>query len=211
MASPHELTVVIGTPNSRANSAMEPNPAMISDALIRRSPTIFGGLVQGEITKWVVEKSYGFPQSEAMFDTEELLARLDQKKIKNIDMARALGLPDSRIPEIKRRERALKLDEAVKLVRAFGLEQDQAAPPIPAPVLRLLVRYIASELSVPLEGNEARLEELTADVRAFGEFVVDPKVRRSVDAAEGFFRAMHLRRPKVAAEDPQGNGPQPVC
>ncbi len=183
---------------------------MMSDAFMRQSPTIFGGLVQGQITKWVVEDSYDLRQPMGMFDTDELLARLDQKGIKNIQMARALGLPDSRIPEIKRKDRALKLDEAVKLVRAFELEQDQAALPIPAPVLRLLVRYIASALLVPLEGNEDRLEELTADVRAFGEFVVDPKVRRSVDAAEGFFRAMHLRRPKADIEVPQGNDPRPV-
>lgn len=145
-----------------------------------------------------------------MFDTEELLARLKQKGVKNVEIARALGLPDSRVPEIRRKDRALKLDEAVKLVRAFGLEQDQAASPLPDPVLRLLVRYIASELSVPLDQNEARLAELTADLRAFAEFVADPKVRRSIDAAEGFFRAMHLRRPKAGAEAPQGNDPRPV-
>jgi hypothetical protein len=189
---------------------MEPKSAMMSDAFMRRSPTIFGGLVQAQITKWVVEGSDELRQSTGMFDTDELLARLHQKGVKNIEIARALGLPDSRVPEIKRKDRALKLDEAVKLVRAFELEQDQAAAPLPDPVLRLLVRYIASELAVPLEANEARLEELTADVQAFSEFVADPKVRRSVDAAEGFFRAMHLRRPKSGAITPPGNDPQPV-
>lgn len=144
-----------------------------------------------------------------MFDTDELLERLKAKRVKNVEIARALGLPDSRVPEIKRKDRALKLDEAVKLVRAFGLEQDQAAIPLPAPIVRLLVRYIAAELGAPLAENEARLEELTADVRAFAEFVADPKVRRSIDAAEGFFRAMHLRKPSDAAA-PRGNDPQPV-
>jgi hypothetical protein len=143
-----------------------------------------------------------------MFDTDELLARLAYKKVKNADIARALGLPDSRVPEIKRKDRALKLDEAVKLVRAFGLEQDQAAVPLSAPVLRLLVRYIGSELGVNLEANEARLVELTEDIRAFAEFVADPKVRRSIDAAEGFFRAMHLRRPRVDIEAPPENDPR---
>jgi hypothetical protein len=166
--------------------------------------------VQGEITKWVVDESYDLRQPSSMFDTDELLARLEQKKVKNIEIARALGLPDSRVPEIKRKDRALKLDEAVKLVRTFALEQDQAAAPLPAQVLRLLVRYIASELGVQLEANADRLEELTADVRAFAEFVVDPKVRRSVDAAEGFFRAMHLRRPNVDAGVPPESDPRPT-
>lgn len=145
-----------------------------------------------------------------MFDTDELLERLKAKRVKNVEIARALGLPDSRVPEIKRKDRALKLDEAVKLVRTFGLEQDQSAVPLPAPVVRLLVRYIAAELRAPLEESDPHLEELTADVRAFAEFCVDPKVRRSIEAAEGFFRAMHLRRPKAGAEAPQGNDPHPA-
>lgn len=166
--------------------------------------------MQAQITKWVVEPSYDLRQPAAMFDTEELLARLRQKGVKNIEIARALGLPDSRVPEIKRKDRALKLDEAVKLVRTFGLEQDQAAVPLPAPVVRLLVRYIAAELSAPLEGNDPRLEELTEDVRAFAEFVADPKVRRSIEAAEGFFRAMTLRQRRAGAATPQGSDPRPA-
>lgn len=166
--------------------------------------------MQGDITKWVVEESYDLRQPQTMFDTDELLARLQQKRVKNVEIARALGLPDSRVPEIKRKDRALKLDEAVKLVRTFGLEQDQAATPLPVPIVRLLVRYIAAELHVSLAENDPHLEELTADVRAFAEFVADPRVRRSIEAAEGFFRAMHLRRPKVDAEGPQGNGPDPA-
>lgn len=157
-----------------------------------------------------MEDSDELRQSRGMFDTEELLARLRQKGVKNIEIARALGLPDSRVPEIKRKDRALKLDEAVKLVRTFGLEQDQAAIPLPAPVVRLLVRYIASELSSPLVDTDPRLEELTEDVRAFAEFVADPKVRRSIEAAEGFFRAMRLRQRKSGATAPQGSDPRPA-
>lgn len=166
--------------------------------------------MQASITKWVVEESYGLRQPASMFDTDELLARLKQKRVKNIEIARALNLPDSRVPEIKRKDRALKLDEAVKLVRAFGLEQDQAAVPLPAPVVRLLVRYIASALASPLEEIDPRLEELTADVQAFAEFVADSKVRRSIEAAEGFFRAMHLRRPKVDVAAPRETDPRPA-
>jgi hypothetical protein len=145
-----------------------------------------------------------------MFDTDELLTRLRERNVKNVDIARALDLPDSRVPEIKDKRRALKLDEAVKLVRAFQLEQDQAASPLPPQVLRLLVRYIALQLGVPLETDDPQVEELAADLRAFSAFVADPKVRRSIEAAEGFFEAMRLRRPRADKEARQESDPQPA-
>jgi hypothetical protein len=162
------------------------------------------------VTEWVVESSYDLRQPNSMFDTDELLSRLKEKGVKNIEIARALGLPDSRVPEIKRKDRRLTLDEGVKLVRAFGLEQDQAAAPLPGPALRLLIRYVARVLEVPLEEDDPRLEELTGVLQAFSVFVADPKVRRSIEAAEGFFEAMRLHRPKPAAKARQGNDPQPT-
>lgn len=138
-----------------------------------------------------------------VIDTDELLRRLDAKGVRNIDIARALHLPDSRVPEIKRKERALKLDEAVKLVQAFGLEQDSAVVPLPPQILRLVAQYVATTLGVPQERIQERMADLTEDLRAFAEFVADPKVRRSVEAAEGFFRAMALRRPAPGSAAPQ--------
>jgi hypothetical protein len=143
-------------------------------------------------TALVIDAPDALRNETGVLDSSELLARLEAKGIRNVDIARALDLPDSRIPEIRRKERALKLDEAVKLVRAFELESDRL-PPLSDQVIRLVVRYVAAELgSSP---DEAQLQELTRDVQAFSEFVADPKVRRSVEAAEGFFRAMTLRRP----------------
>lgn len=144
-------------------------------------------------------------QSKDMLDTDALLARLDEKKIRNIDIARALDLPDSRVPEIKDRRRALKLDEAAKLVRTFGLEQDSPAPTLPDPIVRLVVRYVAEQLGAHPENGQ--LEELTQDVRAFAAFVADPKVRRSVEAAEGFFQALRLRRPEPEPASRRENDP----
>lgn len=139
-----------------------------------------------------------------MLDTDQVLARLKAKKVRNVDIAKALGLPDSRVPDIRKKERALKLDEAVKLVRAFGLEEDER--PIHPQVLRLAVLYVAAELgSSP---SEDQLEELMRDVKAFSEFVADPKVRRSIDAAEGFFRAMRLRRPTALKVVQPGSDPE---
>jgi cytochrome P450 len=142
-----------------------------------------------------------------MLDTDELLARLEERGIRNVDIARTLGLPDSRVPEIKRKERALKLDEGAKLVRAFGLEQEPRATPIPPQMIQLSVRYVAAMLGVPRERLEAQMGELTATLRAFSEFVSDPKVRRSIESAEGFFQAM-LLRPRAESEAPPGTDPE---
>jgi hypothetical protein len=83
-----------------------------------------------------------------MLDTDELLARLADKGIRNVDIARVLELPDSRVPEIKRKDRRLTLDEGVKLVRAFELEQENRRTPIPVATLRLIVRYVAEEVGI---------------------------------------------------------------
>lgn len=143
-----------------------------------------------------------------MLDTDELLARLDANKIRNIDIARVLNLPDSRVPEIKTKRRALKLDEAAKLVRAFALEPNSMASPLPHSVLRLVVQYVAVELGI--SPQEHQLAELTEDVRAFSEFVAEPKVRRSAEAAEAFFQAMRLRRPKSVEAAQPGSDPARV-
>jgi hypothetical protein len=144
-----------------------------------------------------------------MLDTDELLARLEEKRIRNIDIAKVLGLPDSRVPEIRRKDRALKLDEGAKLVRAFGLEPSQVVAPLPPPILRLVIQYVALELGAT--ANPSQVEELTEDLRAFAEFVTDPKVRRSLDAADGFFQAMRRRRPSAAEEARPGTDPEPAC
>lgn len=149
-------------------------------------------------TKCGVAGFYGSGQARPVLDTDELLARLEERGIRNADIARALGLPDSRIPEIKRKDRALKLDEGAKLVRAFGLEQDHQVSPLPGSIMRLIVRYVADGLGAT--PSEAMIQEMSEDLRAFGVFAADPKVRRSLDAAEGFFRALRLRRPEAAKE-----------
>jgi hypothetical protein len=140
-----------------------------------------------------------------MLDTDQLLARLDEKKIRNVDIARALGLPDSRVPEIKRKDRKLTLDEGAKLVRAFELEPCRLAPPLPPSIVRLLVRHIALELEAP--ASEDRIEEIAGAVRAFSEFVSDPKHRSSVEAAEAFFQAMRLMRRLPEEEARQESDP----
>jgi hypothetical protein len=212
---PQELTVVSGTPSALASSVRPrscagPSPveksAMMSEAVMAQIPTPIVGLPSTVPTKWVVALSYALRQSGAVLDTDELLTALKEKGVRNVEIARVLGLPDSRVPEIRDKRRALKLDEGAKLVRAFGLEPSPEAMPLPAPILRLAVRYMAAELGHP-EEDQDRLEELIADIQAFGEFVADPKVRRSIEAAEGFFQAMRLRRRAPVREAPSGTDP----
>lgn len=159
-------------------------------------------------TNYVVEGAYDSANPAGVFDTAELLARLEQRGVRNIDIANALGLPDSRVPEIRKKTRALKLDEAVKLVRAFGLEQGQEAAPLPLPIVRLAVLHIARRLGVSL--REEQIADLAADLRAFSQFAADPRVRGSVEAAEGFFHALDYRRIEPEEEAPRGNDREPT-
>jgi len=55
--------------------------------------------------------------------------------------------------------------------------------------------------------EEPALQELAEDLRAFSVFAANPKVRQSVEAAEGFFQALQLRRPEAEEEARQGSDP----
>jgi hypothetical protein len=138
--------------------------------------------------------------SRLVITTKELLARLRDRGIKNAEIARALNLPPPRITEMFDGARAVKLDEAAKLVAAFDLELEPSprVAPIPAPVAQLIVQHIARELGQPLQSDAPQLKELAEDLRAFSEFVSDPKVRESIDLAMAFFQALRLRRPAPA-------------
>lgn len=136
-----------------------------------------------------------------------LLALMRERDIRNKDIAAALKLSPSRITELYNGGRDLSLDEAVTLVERFGLDQPPSpqqapAPPVsalPASVARLIVQYLANELNA--QDNPDLLAELAEDVRAFAQYVTDPKVRDSVEAAEAFFQAMRVRRPSPAQAD----------
>jgi hypothetical protein len=118
--------------------------------------------------------------------TDEILARLRAKKIRNVDIARALELPDSRVPAIFRKERRLTLEEGVRLVEAFGLEEAPLSP-LPPSILRLVALHIARSLGAETGPEDARMRELLADLEAFSRFVADPQVRESIAAAERSF------------------------
>jgi transcriptional regulator with XRE-family HTH domain len=145
--------------------------------------------------------------SGRVLTTDQLLARLRERKIKNADIARTLGITPSRVTEIFNGDRRVLLDEAVKLAQAYGLEPEPKATPLPPQMIRLSVLYVAAVLGVPLERTEERMADILATLRAFSEFVADPKVRRSVESAEGFFQAM-LLRPQAAPEAQSESDPE---
>jgi transcriptional regulator with XRE-family HTH domain len=151
-------------------------------------------------------------QRNSMLTTRELLERLEQRGIKNHQIAKALGVSPSRVTEMHKGERAIKLDEAARLVSAFGLEEPPTPAkmsPLPAPIARLVVVYVGAELGLATV-DPLRVEEIARDVRAFAEFVTDPAVRGSIDAAETFFQAMRLRRSVPESAAPPGTDSQPV-
>jgi hypothetical protein len=192
--------VEVGQPSALATAEVPPSLSMMSDAFMGFGITENRKATQELFADCVIYAQSVFGQNRNVFTAAEIFAMLDARGVRNIEVARALDVNPSRITELRKGERLLKLDEAIKLVDLFGLERDQAVAPLPAPILRLLVQYVAMVLGVPQERTQARLAELTEDLRAFAELVADPKVRRSVDAAEGFFRAMVLRRPRNESE-----------
>jgi transcriptional regulator with XRE-family HTH domain len=200
--------VDVGTLSAVARAEVPPKASTISSAVINRDVTENRNSVQEALPKQVIYALFGGAHSEGMLDTAELLARIEARGISNSDVARVLNLSPSRITELRKGERTLKLEEAVKLVRVFGLEQDSPATPLPVPIVRLLVRYIGERMDASLEGEA--LLELTEDVRAFAEFVADPKVRDNLTAAEAFFQAMRLRRPTSPEEARQETDPRPA-
>lgn len=173
---------------------------MISETVIPTIVTDYRKDVQAPFTASVVYGDATVVQPRLVLTTIELLARLKERRVRNGQIAKALDITPSRVTEIMKGDRSIKLDEAAKLVVAFDLEEGPFPPVagVPPAVARLIVRYIAGELE--LYPAEQQIADLAEDVRAFSEFVLDPKVRNSVESAEAFFQAMRLRRPRPEPE-----------
>lgn len=169
--------------------------------------------VNGRIADCFIYGAIPLGQSEWVLNQSEFLKKLRSAGAKNGEIATALKIHPSQVTRLfaeDKKPRDLTLDEAAILAEAFELEQAPRVEPLPPSMLRLVVRYVALALGAPQERTQARLEELTEALRAFSEFVSDPKVRRSTDMAEGFFQAMLLRRPEAVSEARQGTDPEPL-
>lgn len=141
-------------------------------------------------------------QTRVVLRTADLLRILEERGIPKTEIAAVLNIGKSRVTELFKGDRALKLDEAATLVERYDLESglDPSAAPLPVSIYQLAIRYIAGELGVS-DPDPPLLHDLALDVRAFVAHVRDPRVRDSIEAAEQFFRAMRLRRPGQQSED----------
>lgn len=172
-----------------------PSKAMMSGTVMKTGYTDFRKAYKPAVPVSVIYRPERFPQQVGVLTTKELLARLRDKGVINADIARALNVTPSRVTEMYDGTRALKLDEAVKLVEKFELEQAPSPRAgLPAPIAQLIVQHIAQEIGLPLQSDAPQLQELAEDLRAFSLFVTDPKVRESIDLAMTFFQALRLRR-----------------
>ena len=176
---------------------------MISETVIHNCYTEKRNIASAEFPLCVIYPQIRFVHLGVVLTTQELLRRLAERGIKNADIARTLNITPSRVTEMHKGLRAIKLDEAAKLVEAYNLEQAPAprVSPLPAAIARLIVLYVAAELGVDLDAQAPILRELSEDVRAFAEFVSDPQVRESTDAAAAFFQALRLRRSVTESAD----------
>ena len=179
---------------------------MIPETVIGSEYTENRNACNSEIPVCVIAPALRLGHPVEVLTTVELIARLEERGIRNADIARALGVSPSRVTEMKKGERAIKLDEAAKLVAEFGLESgsSQKVPPLPAPVAALIVQHVAKSLGSPLEEGSSQLQALSEDLRAFAEYVSDPVVRERIDLAMAFFQAMRLRNPSPQEADSQG-------
>lgn len=167
---------------------------MICDTVMPNTIANNATICKGHLANCVIDAKNYSPQPCGVLDSKQLLDRLQAQGVKNADIARALKIDPARVTEMRKGQRRLLLDEAVKLVAAFGLEPDGQVEPLHPAIPRLIARHIARSLGLDKDSNDPRMLELVADLQAFSRFVADPQVRASLDAAENFFRAMDLRR-----------------
>ena len=204
--------MLTGSPIMRAKAEVPPNLSMICADVINRRYNENRDVCNSFIANSVI---YGFGslrQPNPMLTTGELLARLEAKGVKNAEIARALSVSPSRVTEMKKGVRRIQLDEAVKLIEVFALESPPSqgrVPDLPAPVIRLVVQYIAARIQDEGSAPEA-LDDIAEDVRAFASLVADPKVRELItpELAQAFLGALTPHRrdtgpTSLTASDPQ--------
>lgn len=192
-----------GHPKAVATMLVPPSASMMSEAVMAPLLRKTQGVSTRNLADCVIDPAHESVHPPLVLDSRELLAQLDARGVRNADIARALKIDPARVTEMKKGQRRLLLDEAVKLVEAFELESGPAAPPLHPAVPLLIARHIVGALGLKLKPDDPRLQELVADLSAFSRFVRDPQVRESLEAAEQFFLAMNLRRASAGAEGQQ--------
>jgi hypothetical protein len=203
--------VETGTPRASARADCPPNLSMMVETVMPGIIAENAIPVNGRIADCFIYGTGALGHPPPMLRQAELLEKVRATGASNAEIATALKIHPSQVTRLFAAEgkpRKLALDEAAILVEAFELEQVPEVEPLPLSMLRLVVQFVAMELGVPARRVQEKQAELTEVLRAFSEFVADPKVRHSLDQAEGFFRAIALVRPQAESEAQPENDPE---
>ena len=179
---------------------MPPSSLMMSDAVI---PPPYGkrNFSASPIPHFGIETLPALAHCALMWTSERLLAALRDAGVKNVEIARALGLAESRVSEMFKGDRRIQLDEAAKLIAEFELgDAPEAITPLTTPIARLIALHVAKTTGAEIA--PALLDDLAADLRAFSAFAADRQVRDSTQAVDGFFQSLRIRRRLPAASPP---------
>jgi hypothetical protein len=133
-----------------------------------------------------------------VFGTDELLGAIEARGISQVEMARVLRLPSSRISEMYAGKRQVKLDEAKKLVEAFGLDDQPSTPPISEQTARILILHVANRLAAAV--TDELLQELALDFQAFSRFARAHLPAPSPEATLGFLAGRQSDRAPLKAD-----------
>jgi hypothetical protein len=140
----------------------------------------------------------------AMRDAEEILEALKQRGVKQERIAEVLGIARPNVTRLYApdprtgKKRTLSYDEGQTLIETFGLDQDddgQSVEPMSVPVARLAVQYVAQQLGVKIDPDDARVEDLAQDIRAYSEFAASSQIGENLDRAEGWLDGRRSRAP----------------
>lgn len=149
------------------------------------------------ITTLVIDGFAATRHPTVMLGTRELLERLDARKIVRAEIARVINVAPARVTEMFKGARAIKLDEAKRLVEHYGLDEDDPITALSEPVSRLLVLHVARALKAHVSPEDQRVEELAQDLRAFSRFASDRQDEVSSDMASGFLRGRQPEPPRL--------------
>ena len=159
---------------------------MISSAVMTRPSDFRESVSRG--VPFIGIENYQCEIKTCIVNTRQLLDELEERGVRNVDIAHALKLSQTRASEIRKGDRRLMFDEGMRLIEEFGLQEKSGQ--ISSQVAVLAVAHIAGTLGMEIDGT--RLSDLAGDLQALIAFAADPRV--SSDALEAFSRGLLVRR-----------------
>lgn len=136
--------------------------------------------MQAFITIPVIDSLDRLPQSSGMLTHDEikaeLLAQLGQKKLQQVEVARALGIPSPRVAEIRKGLRRIQPAEMSTLAGLLGMASPKAVHTSQIPLLGNVAAGVWLEQSYadPDEQPYVEYDRVAGDVGTVGLFAVEP-------------------------------------